>query len=238
MRTPLGYLLAFAVLLGAGYGGLHLLAETQEPRQRQVEKSTSKTMNVAEKSHLPSQGTQAENGPTIRGKAEQSEGPAPPASNKAAAAPPQTKDDPQAPTKRAEDVAPGGCMPFGITGQGELVFPMQCEELLGRSRGSGDFEGPSPTNLNPPALTPKGDQKAEAPKSVGEGSANHKPTEPPGSEANAKLEDTPWTGGAKSGKEKNGETHVKTERKVEKRNFRDSNLDGMTMIMRTIFPRW
>jgi len=238
MRTPLGYLLAFAVLLGAGYGGLHLLAETQEPRQRQVEKSTSKTMNVAGKSHLPSQGTQAENGPTIRGKAEQSEGPAPPASNKAAAAPPQTKDDPQAPTKRAEDVAPGGCMPFGITGQGELVFPMQCEELLGRSRGSGDFEGPSPTNLNPPALTPKGDQKAEAPESVGEGSANHKPTEPPGSEANAKLEDTPWTGGAKSGKEKNGETHVKTERKVEKRNFRNSNLDGMTMIMRTIFPRW
>jgi hypothetical protein len=240
MRTPLGYLLAVAVLLGAGYGGLHLLAEPQEPSQRQVEKSTSKTMNVAEKSHLPSRGTQAENGPKIRGKAEPSEGPAPPASsNKAtAAAPPQSKDDPQAPTKRAEGVAPGGCMPFGITGQGELVFPMQCEELLEWNRDSGDFEGPSPTNSNPPALTPKEDQKAEAPKSIGEGSANHKPTEPPGSEANAKLEDTPWTGGAKSGKEKNGETHVKTERKVEKRNFPNSTLDGMTMIMRTIFPRW
>jgi hypothetical protein len=241
MRRPLSYLLAVAVLLGAGYGGLHLLSKPQEPSQRQVEKPASKTMNVAEKSDLPSltEGTQAENGPKIRGKAEPSGGPAPPASSNEATAdaPPQTKEDPQAPTKRAEDVAPGGCMPFGITVQGELVFPMLCQELLARNRGSGDFEGPAPTNSNSPTLTLKGDQKAEAPKSVGEGSANHKPTEPPGSEANAKLEDTPWTGGAKSGKG-NGETHVKTERKVEKRNFRNSNPDGMTAIMRTIFPRW
>jgi hypothetical protein len=94
-------------------------------------------MNVAEKSDLPSltEGTQAENGPKIRGKAEPSGGPAPPASSNEATAdaPPQTKEDPQAPTKRAEDVAPGGCMPFGITVQGELVFPMLCQELLARN---------------------------------------------------------------------------------------------------------
>jgi hypothetical protein len=114
---------------------------------------------------------------------------------------------------------------------------MQCQELLARNRGSGDFEKPSLTNSNPPALAPKEDQKAEAPESVGEGSATQKPTEPSGSEANAKLEDIPWAGGAKSGKG-HAEADVEPGRKVQKRNFQNSKPDGMMIIMRTIFPRW
>ena len=243
MRTLLGYLFGIAVLLGGGYAGLHWLSQPQEPvvSQRPVGKPTSKTTGVAEQSDLSSvtEETQAETGPKVRDKAEASEAVAPLGSSNGAApvAPPKIKDDPQVPIKEAEDVAPGGCMPIGITVQGELVFPMQCQELLGRNRDSGDFEDPSPTNSKPPALTPNEDQKAEALKSVGEGSGNQKPTEPPGSEANAKLEDTRWAGGAKSGKG-NAEADVKTGRKVEKRNFHSSNPDGMTMIMRTIFPRW
>src|SRR6266481_4129178 len=56
------------------------------------------------------------------------------------------------------------------------------------------------TNSNSPALVPKEDQKAEAPKSLAEGRVIQKPTEPSESDANAKLEDRPRAGGAKSGK--------------------------------------
>jgi hypothetical protein len=34
-----------------------------------------------------------------------------------------------------EDVPPGGCMPIGLTASGEIVFPMQCKELIERERG-------------------------------------------------------------------------------------------------------
>jgi hypothetical protein len=33
------------------------------------------------------------------------------------------------------DVPPGGCMPFGVTAAGDLVFPIQCKELIERRRG-------------------------------------------------------------------------------------------------------
>jgi hypothetical protein len=35
------------------------------------------------------------------------------------------------------DVPPGGCMPFGVTAAGDLVFPIQCKELIERRRGAG-----------------------------------------------------------------------------------------------------
>jgi hypothetical protein len=34
------------------------------------------------------------------------------------------------------DVPPGGCMPFGVTAAGDLVFPIQCKEFIERSRGA------------------------------------------------------------------------------------------------------
>src|SRR6266566_9379950 len=166
MRTLFASLSAIAVVLWGGYAGLHWLPEPQQPAvsQRPAGKSTS----GADKFDLPSrtEETQAEHGPKIKGKAEASEGLAPlVSSNKAASgAPPEIKDDPQVSIK-AEDVAPGSCMPIGITVSGKLVFPMQCQELLARNRGSGDFEGSSLTNSNSPALAPNEDQKAEAPKS-------------------------------------------------------------------------
>jgi outer membrane biosynthesis protein TonB len=33
-----------------------------------------------------------------------------------------------------EDVPPGGCMPIGLTASGEIVFPIQCRELIERHR--------------------------------------------------------------------------------------------------------
>jgi len=34
-----------------------------------------------------------------------------------------------------DNVPPGGCMPIGLTARGDLVFPMQCRELIERERG-------------------------------------------------------------------------------------------------------
>jgi hypothetical protein len=34
-----------------------------------------------------------------------------------------------------EDVPPGGCMPIGMTASGEMVFPIQCKEIIERERG-------------------------------------------------------------------------------------------------------
>src|SRR4030081_1012345 len=35
----------------------------------------------------------------------------------------------------ADKVPAGGCMPIGLTARGDLVFPMQCRELIERERG-------------------------------------------------------------------------------------------------------
>jgi hypothetical protein len=41
----------------------------------------------------------------------------------------------QAEIPKTDSVPAGGCMPIGLTARGELVFPMQCRELLERQRG-------------------------------------------------------------------------------------------------------
>ena len=93
------------------------------------------------------------------------------------------------------------------------------------------------TSSNSPDLALNEDQKAEAPKSLAEGSITRKPTEPSESDANAMLEDRPRAGGAESGKGR-AESDVEPGRKVEKRNFQNSKGDFTTIIVRTIFPRW
>jgi hypothetical protein len=41
----------------------------------------------------------------------------------------------QAEVSRPDNVPVGGCMPIGLTARGDLVFPMQCRELIERERG-------------------------------------------------------------------------------------------------------
>ncbi|MCA1454154.1 BA14K family protein [Bradyrhizobium sp. BRP22] len=41
-----------------------------------------------------------------------------------------------APRPVVEDVPPGGCMPIGLTASGEIVFPIQCKELIERHRAA------------------------------------------------------------------------------------------------------
>jgi hypothetical protein len=41
------------------------------------------------------------------------------------------------------DVPPGGCMPIGLTASGEIVFPIQCRELIERQRGKAVEQKPA-----------------------------------------------------------------------------------------------
>src|SRR5712692_4625978 len=41
----------------------------------------------------------------------------------------------QAEASKPDGVPAGGCMPIGLTARGDLVFPMQCRELIERERG-------------------------------------------------------------------------------------------------------
>jgi hypothetical protein len=42
--------------------------------------------------------------------------------------------DPQ-PESQTGSIPPGGCTPIGFTARGDLVFPLQCRELIERERG-------------------------------------------------------------------------------------------------------
>jgi hypothetical protein len=60
---------------------------------------------------------------------------------------------------KADNVPTGGCMPIGLTARGELVFPMQCRELLDRERGPAD----GATSGAPQTAAPAAEQVAAAP---------------------------------------------------------------------------
>jgi len=50
---------------------------------------------------------------------------------------------PEEPSVLKEDVPPGGCMPIGLTASGEIVFPIQCRELIERQRGKAVEQKPA-----------------------------------------------------------------------------------------------
>jgi hypothetical protein len=58
---------------------------------------------------------------------------------------------------KIDSVPPGGCMPIGLTARGDLVFPMQCRELLERQRGPLSEEHPAPDQpvQTAPVVTPQ-----------------------------------------------------------------------------------
>ena len=246
MRALFAYFFAISLLVWGGYEGLHWLFEPPRPiSQRLVasENLGAEGKNVAEKSNPPSvtAGTPPQTGSKVSHNIETIESSDPPASSNRTAADPsptitsQNKDEPQVPTKMTEDAPAGGCMPIGVTAQGKLVFPMQCQEFLKRNRSAAIFD--LSTNLTSSAPAPTQDQTAEAPKSGGDQTVNLKSSETPASEANANIGDAPPAGGVKSGRG-NAKAGVQQGSRVGKRNIRDVKPDGMTMIMRTIFPRW
>jgi hypothetical protein len=62
---------------------------------------------------------------------------------------------PAAPSVK-EDVPPGGCMPIGLTASGEIVFPIQCKELIERQRGKAVEQKPAAIEEKPAAKQSEG----------------------------------------------------------------------------------
>jgi hypothetical protein len=54
-----------------------------------------------------------------------------------------------------EDVPPGGCMPIGLTASGEIVFPIQCKEIIERQRGKAVEQKPAALEQKPAAVEEK-----------------------------------------------------------------------------------
>jgi hypothetical protein len=77
-------------------------------------------------------------------------------------------------TAKADHVPTGGCMPIGLTARGEMVFPMQCRELLDRERG------PAAPDLSaaatPTVPAPAAQQSAAAPDQTVAAAPPRKPT--------------------------------------------------------------
>lgn len=67
-----------------------------------------------------------------------------------------------------EDVPPGGCMPIGLTASGEIVFPIQCRELIERHRGAALEQKPAAVEEKPVAAEEKPVAVEEKPAAVEE----------------------------------------------------------------------
>ena len=67
-----------------------------------------------------------------------------------------------------EDVPPGSCMPIGLTASGEIVFPIQCRELIERHRGAALEQKPAAVEEKPVAVEEKPVAAEEKPVAVEE----------------------------------------------------------------------
>src|SRR6266851_1306035 len=72
----------------------------------------------------------------------------------------------QADLQRSDGVPAGGCMPIGLTARGDLVFPLQCRELIERERGpiSEEQTRAAQQKLETPATRQKGVSTPEQPR--------------------------------------------------------------------------
>jgi hypothetical protein len=142
MPALFAYIIAVVVLVGGGYAGLQWLAEPEpvpvathagKQSSKELSKKLSESRKVAEQARLPadvegpdshvrgSVSTDAQSKPAAEAVDPQTTGDASRSS--------QLPTDPNS-AKDVADVPRGGCMPFGITGKGELVFPMECQAIL------------------------------------------------------------------------------------------------------------
>jgi len=72
------------------------------------------------------------------------------------------KDDSRPLSHWAKDLAAGDCLPLGVTGHGELVFPIECHKLLGRDRTGRNSEPVPPTNSTTSAPAHQDDAQPRA----------------------------------------------------------------------------
>jgi hypothetical protein len=212
VNVVFAYLLAISVALGGGYAGLQWLS-APDASASQHSFASAKLPNKRKK--LPEKPdsnvtrmTEAESGPEDRDKTEIPASTAPSGSSNKAA--PETSRNetgvvevsPKASTQEDDDVPTGGCMPIGLTAQGELVFPMKCQALLERHRGPAHSQVPASTNPPESAASPRERQAAEpAPAADQPTGVSVNRDGSSSTDANAKVEDISPSGEVKPGKE-------------------------------------
>jgi hypothetical protein len=261
MPALFAYVFAILVLLGGGYAGLQWLAEPLPVTSHSAAvggKAPPKSKNLAEKSEPPYTGTDR---PSSEPGSSASGAPSKPSAE--AAAKPAPADDPGKPGKGAEtltekvpaekdaakevgDIPRGGCMPFGVTGQGELVFPMECRAVLTRN-----WDGQTPRQPNSDATASATNQSETAKQTETAASPEAAPSRPTSAppptqneaprterDANAKIADAPANPGVGMTSEKErAETHVGKTTKATKRASQPARPRGVMMVLRTIeFP--
>jgi hypothetical protein len=189
MPALFAYLLAVSLLLGGGYASLHWLSTPPDAsiNQRQsASKRPPASKDMVEKSDPYVTGApRAEKRPNDHAEMEiPATAPTSEASIKAAPEAPLnetgvSEENRKLQTKKADDVPAGGCMPIGLTAQGELVFPMQRQELLELHRGPVNSQPPVSTNSTQSAPAPKERQAAEPARPVGDENTGLTRTESP-----------------------------------------------------------
>jgi len=224
MPALFGYLVALVLLLGGGYAGLHWLASPDDVsiHRRIGEKQTAR--NVPKKTEQSEQ-SEFNGGRTaaVPGEADAASGIGTTASAPAAMAAPQQSDHEASETEAVaksgdpasgvnnDNAAAGGCMPIGVTARGADVFPIQCQALIERQRGSGPSAVPPQTTAAPAAVQ---SDIAETPR-------QSEPRSEPG---------------VKPAKQDKRQAK-RQERPQEKRNLRSSRSGLVMMVLRTIeFP--
>jgi hypothetical protein len=192
MPALLGYLIALAVFLGSGYAGLEWLASPDDPTtyQRPNDKTPLPNKNSGpKKSAAGDEGIKAERrGPSTAANADK-------AGRDEAKATDAGAGGENLKVQKPDAVPTGGCMPIGLTADGEMVFPLQCRELIEHQRG--------PVAASPPAQGPAPSQD--------DAQNSGKPNETSGNAfASAPLNPKPSTNGAPVSEpklaEKNDET--------------------------------
>jgi len=159
MPALFGYLVALSILLGGGYAGLQWLA-TPDPRP--AVKPAAHSKNVPEKSSLSTTGTAA--GPSEadgkRNSGTAAKSASTEASDKAAREAKETdakSSGKSSKPEKADNVPGGGCAPIGLTSNGDLVFSMQCQDLIERHRAE-------LASTQPAQTAPAGDQAVQSAK--------------------------------------------------------------------------
>jgi hypothetical protein len=182
MPALFGYLVALALLLGGGYAGLQWIASPDDvsTHQRIGEKPTARNVpRKSEKSEfkggvataVPGEADGGSRIGTTASAAADSE-----ARHKSdhEANETETVSKPGDPTSSVNsENAADGCMPIGVTARGADVFPIQCQALIERRRGS------VPSSAPPPTAAASGEvQAAELAKPSDGSAAMAKPAQP------------------------------------------------------------
>jgi hypothetical protein len=199
MRAPLAFLLIVGIFIGGGYAGFVWLANPSTSRHeapsrplpagtalkanmpseadRTVQENASKGLAAVDESVAAREANNVAQGiplPTRRDEdadkghsSVATSSPAQQAENDQSKANGSLTD--QTGSTKAHDAPVGSCMPFGITAGGNLVFPMECRELLKQYResyASVEARPQEPTAAVPTAQTAEVDHGVQTAASV------------------------------------------------------------------------